>query len=455
MRSEERLGTAPLVKLIFSLAIPAVLAQLVNLLYSVVDRIYIGHIPEVGAMALTGMGLSTPIIMLVSAFAAFTANGGAPLAAIELGKRDRKRAGAILTNAAMLLLVFSVVLTAVLFAAKRPLLYFFGASDDTIVYADAYLSVYLAGTLFVMFYLGLNTFISCQGQAKIAMLSVIIGAVSNIILDPIFIFALDMGIKGAALATVISQGLSAFWVLRFLLSEKSIIRIDFSALRPDFSVIKKIASLGISPFIMLITESLIAIVFTNGLQRYGSDLYVGSYTILNSIMQMAFFPANSFAYGAQPITSYNFGAGNYRRVKKTFWIVSGVCLAYTTVFVSLAVLCPSLLAGIFTSDAALAALCSEKLPIFICGMLIFALQMSVQASLLGTGQAKASLFLACLRKVILLTPLALILPIFYGVDGIYWAEPISDSLSALTSLILFIVISRKLLKTPETGKSQE
>ena len=449
MRYEERLGTAPLVKLIFSLAIPAVLAQLVNLLYSVVDRIYIGHIPEVGALALTGMGLSTPVIMLVSAFAAFTANGGAPLAAIELGRSNRKRAGDILTNASMLLLVFSVVLTVVLFITKRPLLYFFGASDDTIVYADAYLSIYLLGTIFVVFYMGLNTFISCQGKAKIAMMSVIIGAVSNIILDPVFIFALNMGVRGAAVATVISQALSAFWVLRFLLSEKSVIRIDFSALKPDWFVIKRIASLGVSPFIMLITESLIAIVFTNGLQRYGGDLYVGSYTILNSIMQMVFFPANSFAYGAQPITSYNFGAGNFKRVKKTFWIVSGVCLAYTATFVIVAVLCPSLFAGIFTSDAALAALCAEKLPIFICGMLIFALQMSAQASLLGTGQAKASLFLACLRKVILLTPLALILPVFFDVDGIYWAEPISDAISALTALLIFVVVSRKLLREHE------
>ena len=444
-RSEERLGTAPLVKLIFSLAIPAVLAQLVNLLYSVVDRIYIGHIPDVGALALTGMGLSTPIIMLVSAFAAFTANGGAPLAAIELGRGDRKRAGAILTNAAMLLLVFSVVLTVLLFFVKRPLLYFFGASDETIYYADSYLSIYLAGTVFVMFYMGLNTFISCQGKAKIAMLSVIIGAVSNIILDPIFIFALDMGVRGAAVATVISQALSAFWVLRFLLSEKSIIGIDFGNLRPDFAVIRKIASLGVSPFIMLITESLIAILFTNGLQRYGGDLYVGSYTILNSIMQMVFFPANSFAYGAQPITSYNYGAGNYSRVRKTFWIVSAVCLSYTTVFVALAIAFPHLFAEIFTSDAALAALCAEKLPIFICGMMIFALQMSTQASLLGIGHAKASLFLACLRKVILLTPLALILPVFLDVDGIYLAEPISDALSAITSLCIFVYVSRKVL----------
>ncbi len=445
-RSEERLGTEPLVKLIFSLAIPAVLAQMVNLLYSIVDRIYIGHIPGVGALALTGMGLCTPILLIVSAFAAFAGNGGAPLAAIELGRGDRKKAGTILTNAVIMILCFSVVLTALLLCFKRPLLYFFGASDDTIGFADSYLSIYLCGTVFVQLYLGLNSFISCQGKAKTAMLSVLIGAVSNIILDPIFIFALNMGVRGAALATIISQALSAAWVLRFLLSEKSVIRIDFSALRPSFPIMGKIASLGVSPFIMHSTESLIAIVFTSGLQRYGGDLYVGSYTILNSIMQLMFYPANGFAYGAQPITSYNFGAGNFRRVKKNFWIVSCICLCYTSLFFIAASIFPEKLAGLFTSDAALAALAAKKLPVFICGMVIFAFQLSAQASLLGTGQAKISLFLACLRKIILLTPLALILPRFMGVDGIYLAEPISDTISALASVAFFVYVSRKVLR---------
>lgn len=451
-RSEERLGTEPLVKLIFSLAVPAVLAQIVNLLYNIVDRIYIGHIADVGAMALTGMGLCLPILLIVSAFAAFAGSGGAPLAAMELGRGDREKAGIILKNALIMLLGFSLVLTAVLLCVRKPLLYFFGASEDTIVYADGYLRIYLCGTVFVQLALGLNSFISCQGQAKIAMLSVLIGAVSNIILDPIFIYALDMGVQGAALATVISQAISAAWVVRFLFSEKSVIRVKPGRLKPDFPVIGKIASLGISPFIMQSTESLIAIVFTSGLQRYGGDLYVGSYTILSSIMQLMVFPANGFAYGTQPIVSYNFGAGNYQRVKKNFWIVSLICFCYTSVFYFTGLLFPGLLAGLFTSDPALAGLAAEKMPIFLGGMVIFAFQMSAQSSLLGTGQAKISLFIACLRKIILLTPLALILPRFMGVDGIYWAEPISDTLSALTSILLFVYVSRKVLKSPASGR---
>lgn len=451
-RSEERLGTQPLLKLIFSLAIPAVLAQVVNLLYSIVDRIYIGHIADVGALALTGVGLCTPIILIVSAFSAFAGNGGAPLAAIELGRGDRDRASRILSNAVVMLLGFSVVLTVLLLFTKRPLLYFFGASDDTIAYAEGYITIYLCGTVFVQLSMGLNSFISCQGQARTAMLSVFIGAVSNLILDPVFIFIFDMGVQGAALATIISQAISAAWVLRFLLSDKSVIRIRRAYLRPSLPVIGKIASLGISPFIMQSTECLIAIVFTSGLQRWGGDLYVGSYTILSSIMQLMVFPANGFAYGTQPIISYNYGAGNYGRVKKNFWIVSAICLAYTAVFYVAAIVAPGFLAGLFTPDEALASLAASKLPVFLGGMVIFAFQMSAQASLLGIGQAKISLFLACLRKMILLTPLALVLPNFMGVDGIYWAEPISDTLSALTSVALFSYVSHRYLKTPEVGE---
>ncbi len=448
MRSEERLGTAPLLKLVFSLGIPAVLAQLVNLLYSIVDRIYIGHIPEVGALALTGMGLCTPIILIVSAFSAFVGMGGAPLAAMELGRGDREKASRIMNNGLIILLVFSVLLPVVLMASREPLLRFFGASDDTIGYADSYLRVYLCGTLFVQLSMGLNSFISSQGQAKRAMLSTCIGAVCNIILDPIFIFAFGMGVQGAAVATVISQAVSAVWILSFLLSEKSAIRFSRRLLKPSRAIILKIAALGISPFIMQSTESLISIVFQNGLQNYGGDLYVGSYTILSSVMQLMVFPANGFAYGTQPIVSYNFGAGNYGRVKKNFWIVSAICFVWTSIFYVAALLCPNILAGAFTSDAELAALSAAKLPIFLGGMVIFAFQMAAQVSLLGTGQAKASLFLACLRKIILLTPIAIILPRFMGVDGIYWAEPISDTLSALTSLALFVYISRRVLREP-------
>lgn len=449
-RSEERLGTEPLVKLIFSLAVPSVLAQLVNLLYSIVDRIYIGHIQDVGAMALTGLGLCTPLILIVSAFAAFAGNGGAPLAAIELGRGDRDKASRMLSTACVLIVFFSVLLTVLLLIFKIPLLYFFGASDATIGFADEYITVYLCGTLFVQAALGLNSFITCQGQAKTAMLSIMIGAAANIILDPIFIFAFDMGVKGAAVATVISQFLSAVWVVRFLLSSKSAIRIVPKYMKLDRKIIGKIASLGISPFIMQSTESLIAIVFTNGLQNYGGDLYVGSYTILQSVMQLVFIPANGFAYGTQPIISYNYGAKNYDRVKKNFWIVAVICLAYTVAFYLLVLLAPGFLAGMFTSDAELLELAAAKLPVFLMGMVLFAFQMSAQTTLIGIGRAAVSLFIACLRKIILLTPLALILPRFMGVDGIYIAEPISDTISALTSLVLFIVVSHKYL----SGKNE-
>ena len=454
-RSEERLGTAPLLKLIFSLGIPAVLAQLVNLLYSIVDRIYIGHIPGVGALALTGMGLCTPVLLIVSAFSAFVGMGAAPLAAMELGRGDREKASRIMNNGLIMLLVFSVILPVVLLSVREPLLRFFGASDDTIGYADSYLRIYLCGTLFVQLSMGLNSFISGQGQAKRAMLSTCIGAVSNIILDPIFIFAFGMGVQGAAIATILSQAISAVWILSFLVSEKSAVRISRRMLRPRLDIILKIAALGISPFIMQSTESLISIVFQNGLQRYGGDLYVGSYTILSSIMQLMVFPANGFAYGTQPIISYNFGAGNFERVRKNFWIVSAVCFAYTTVFYMAALLAPEFLTGLFTSDGVLVSLAAAKLPIFLGGMVFFAFQMAAQVSLLGTGQAKISLFIACLRKIILLTPLALILPVFMDVDGIYWAEPISDTISALTSLVLFICVSRRILKRPENFPVQE
>lgn len=444
-RSEERLGTEPLGRLIFSLAMPALLAQLVNLLYSLVDKIYIGHIADVGALALTGLGLCTPMILIVSAFAAFAGYGGAPLAAMELGRGDRDRASRILSMSCVLILFFSVVLTAVLTQVKRPLLFFFGASADTIGFAEQYLSVYLCGTVFVQTALGLNSFISCQGQAKTAMLSIMIGAAANIVLDPIFIFLFGMGVRGAALATVISQCMSAVWVVRFLCSEKSVIRINPAYMKPDLRIIGRIASLGVSPFIMQSTESLISIVFTSGLQSYGGDLYVGSYTVLQSVMQLMFIPTQGFCNGTQAIISYNYGAGNYERVKKNFRIVTGICFAYTLSFYALVLLAPKVIAGAFTDNAQLLELSARKLPVFLAGMSIFALQIGAQTTLLGMGRAKVSLFIACLRKIILLTPLALILPRFFGVDGIYAAEPISDAISALTSLALVLAVSRKYL----------
>ena len=313
-KQDGRLGTEKIGKLMLELALPSVLAQIVNVLYNIVDRIYIGRIPDVGSLALTGVGVTFPIITIISAFAGFASGGGAPLAAIALGQKNRERAEKILGSSTSLLLFFSVLLMAFFFVFQTPLLYLFGASDNTIGYASTYISIYLVGTVFVELAVGLNTFISCQGHARTAMCSVLIGAVVNIGLDPVFIFVLHMGVSGAALATVLSQALSAAWVLQFLTSKKSGIRLSLRTMKPDFAILGSVMALGISPFIMSATESAITIVMNHGLQTYGSDLYVGSMTILQSVLQLIFVPVNGFTNGVQPIISYNFGAGVRERV---------------------------------------------------------------------------------------------------------------------------------------------
>lgn len=442
---EDKLGTMPIPKLMLSLAIPSVIAQLINVLYNIVDRMYIGHIKEVGSVALTGVGVTFPIIMLISAFSAFVGAGGAPLAAIALGKGDRERAEKILGNGVTVLISFSVILTIVFMIFKEPLLFMFGASDQTIAYANNYITIYLIGTVFVQAALGLNPFISSQGQAKVAMLSILIGAVINIILDPIFIFGLHMGVRGAALATVVSQACSAVWVVRFLTSKKSAVRIRIPMLRPDVHIIAGVMALGISPFIMQATESAINIVLNRGLQTYGGDLYVGSMTILQSVMQLFVIPIQGFTQGVQPIISFNFGARKFDRVKKTYTLAIICSIAVATVFCILAVTCPTTLAGIFTSDRNLIALVGKVMPIFMSGIWIFGIQMGCQMTFMGLGQAKISLFLALLRKVILLIPLAIVLPKFFGVIGIYYAEPISDITSALTAGTIFLLVRNKIV----------
>ncbi len=449
MHSEERLGTQKLPSLLFSLAVPSIIAQLVNLLYNIVDRMYIGHIAGSGGLALTGLGLCSPIILVISAFAAFAGQGGAPLATIEMGKGDKKAAERILGNAIVMLLFCSVVLTVLFLIFKTPLLYLFGASEDTIGYANSYITIYLCGTLFVQVTLGMNPFITCQGQSKIAMLSVLIGAIANTILDPIFIFAFGMGVRGAALATVISQFFSAVWVTSFLLSKKSSLKISTEILRPRLSVIGKIAALGISPFIMQSTESLVQIVFLSGLKTYGNDLYVGSMTILQSVMQLSVVPVQGFNQGVQPVISYNYGARNYDRVRKCFRAMLAISLGYTCLFFASTAIFPRAFASIFTDSTELITIVKSVLPIYLGGVWLFGLQMAVQCTFVGLGQAKTSVFIACLRKIILLTPLALILPRFFGVMGIYWAEPISDIISATTSGILYLILSRKLLNKTE------
>ena len=445
-QQSEKLGKEPLRKLFFTMAIPSVLAQLINVLYNIVDRIYIGHIKDIGSLALTGVGVTFPIIMVVSAFSAFAGQGGAPLASILLGAKDQEKAEKVLGSSTALLLVFSISLTLILQILKTPLLYAFGASDNVIGFAQDYIGLYLWGTIFVMLSLGLNTFISGQGNAKTAMFSVLIGAVTNIILDPIFIFVVNMGVKGAALATVISQAFSAIWVVNFLISKKSSLKIKRENLKLDMKFVKKIGSLGCSPFIMQSTESLVLLTLNSGLQKYGGDLYVGSMSILISVLQLIIVPVSGIAQGVQPIISYNFGAGNRERVIKTFKALLIVCLVATMFMGGIAVLFPNFYVKMFTESEELMKLTSKMMPIFTLGMCIFGIQQSIQVTFLAMGQAKFSIFIALLRKVILLVPLAIILPRFLGVKGIYYAEPMADITSVVVASITFALNFKSILK---------
>lgn len=442
---QNKLGTEKLIKLMFQMSVPGMVAQIINILYSVVDRIYIGHIQGVGAAALTGIGLTFPIITLVSAFAQIVGAGGAPLAAIELGRQDKKKAETILGTGVSMLLIFTVALMGVLFLFKRPLLVAFGASENTLPYADSYLSIYLIGTISVLLYLGLNQYIIAQGKAVTAMLSVGIGAVLNLILDPVFIFVLGMGVRGAAVATVISQTCSALWVLRTLTNPKADLGIRVKYVRFSPQVAKKITALGISPFIMASTESLIGIVINHGMATYGGDLYVGAYTIIQSLNQMIYAPVGGFTQGIQPIISYNYGAGNVKRVRGTYRRMILISASFVFVAYLTLILFPYGFIGMFTTDTELIRLTAKVLRVFFLGMLVFGIQNGIQPTFVALGQAKISLFIACLRKVILLVPLALILPHFWGVEGVYLAEPISDVISVVTASALFILNINKIL----------
>lgn len=452
--SNEELASGNLNKLIFSMAIPTIVAQLINILYNIVDRIYIGHIHGVGASALTGVGIALPVITLISAFSAFVGMGGAPLSSIWYGKGDKEHAEKILGNGTLMLFLFSIFLMLVFYIWQKPLLYAFGASADTIGYASLYLSWYLLGTFSVELALGLNTYIIAQGDSKTAMLSVLIGAVLNIVLDPLFIFTFGMGVKGAAIATILSQTVSAVWVVRFLTGKKAVLRIRMKHLKLDMKIIKNICALGISPFVMRATESLISIVMNRGLQKYGGDIYVGSLTIMQSVMQLMSAPLAGFTQGVQPIISYNFGAGNFERVRQTYRKMIGICGSFSCMTTLLVMIFPSIFAKMFTGDVDVIRLVSEKMPLFMCGMLLFGVQMAIQPTFLALGQARISLFIAMLRKVILLVPLAIILPVFMGVNGVYVAEPISDFLSAGTAMVLFYWNINKILSKESLEKIQ-
>lgn len=451
--SEERLGTDKLGKLMLSMGIPTLIAQVINLLYNIVDRIYIGQ--GVGRDALTGVGLTLPIIMIISAFSLFAGAGGAPLAAMALGQGNKKRAEQILGNAFIMLCVFTVFVMAVFYAMEHPFLYFIGASDITYPYAAEYLNIYLVGTFFVQIVIGLNPFITAQGKSGIAMASVLIGAVLNIILDPVFIFLLHMGVRGAALATVISQMASAVWVIRFTISKGTSLRLKKECMTPAAGIIKNIMALGISPFIMQSTESLISVVMSSGLQKYGGDIYVGSLTILQSIMQLINTPISGFTQGVQPILSYNYGAGKIDRVKKVYKIIISVTVTASFVITLSAMVFPQVFAGIFTRDAELIAVVSRVMPVFLAGMLIFGIQMGCQTTFMGLGQAKLSLFMALLRKVILLVPFAILFPVITGdVMSIYYAECIADAIAAITCGIVFLFNIKKILNRNQIEKRE-
>lgn len=433
---EERLGTDPMLRLIFRMALPAVAAQFVNLLYAIVDRVYIGHIPGIGTDALAGVGVTMSIVILISSFSAIVGAGGAPLAAIALGQGNRERAGKILGNGFVLLLLFTVVTSSLAYLFMEPVLLLTGASEHTLGYAEDYLSVYLLGTLFVELSVGLNAFINTQGRPGIAMTSVLIGAAMNIVLDPVFIFGLDMGVKGAALATILSQACSAGWVLRFLFSRQASLPLERCYMKLDKGIVLSMLALGVSPFIMASTESLVGFVLNGSLKHFG-DIHVSALAILQSAMQFASVPLVGFAQGFVPVASYNYGHGYKDRVRSCFRISLITMFSFNFVLMLMMICFPSVVASAFTDDEVLIGTVGCVMPVFLAGMTIFGLQRACQNMFVALGQARISIFIALLRKVILLIPLALLLPRFWGVNGIYAAEAISDATAAVCCTLLF------------------
>ena len=442
------LGTQPVGKLLVQLAVPAITAQVINLLYNMVDRIYIGHMPENGALALTGVGVCMPVIMIVSAFAALISMGGAPRASIFMGKGENEEAEKVLGNCFALQLVISAILTAVLLFWNRELLLMFGASENTISYANAYMNVYAVGTVFVQLTLGMNAFITAQGFAKTGMLSVLIGAVCNIILDPIFIYGLDMGVQGAALATILSQAVSAVWVLSFLTGKKTVLRLRKKNLGLSGKVVFPCMALGLAPFIMQSSESVIMVCFNSSLLKYGGDLAVGAMTILTSVIQFSMMPMQGLGQGAQPITSYNYGAGNKERVQKTFKLLLTCCLTFSLVLWGLVMLFPGVFVKLFTPDASMVTFGKWALRIYAAGMGIFGAQIACQMTFVALGKALSSVLVAVVRKFVLLLPLIYVMPLFFEnkTMAVYLAEPVADILAVTFTVCLFRVQFKKAMK---------
>ena len=445
------LGTEPVGKLLLKLAVPTVAAQFVNMLYNIVDRIYIGHMGADGSLALTGVGVCMPIILIISAFAAFVSSGGAPRASIAMGAGDNESAEKILGGCFTLQLCISVVLTAVLLIWNRDLLLTFGASENTIGYAVDYMNIYAIGTIFVQLTLGMNAFITAQGFAKTGMYTVLIGAAANIVLDPLFIFVFDMGVAGAALATIISQGISCIWVLRFLMKGNSILKLRRERMRIDFKLILPCIALGLAAFVMQSSESIISVCFNSSLLKYGGDIAVGAMTILSSVMQFAMLPLQGIAQGAQPITSYNFGAKNTARVRESFRLLLKVCVIYSVTLWALVMLFPQIFAGMFASDPQLVGFAARALRIYCGAMFIFGIQIACQMTFVSIGYALCSVIVAVMRKFVLLLPLIYIMPQLLAdkVSAVYAAEPVADSLAVVFTIVMFAVNFKKAMRRLE------
>lgn len=443
---EVDLGSGSVGKLLFQLALPAITAQIINVLYNMVDRMYIGHLPDVGANALTGVGVTFPIIMAISAFAALVSMGGAPRASIMLGKGQKDEAEKILGNCTTALIIVAVVLTAFFLIFGRSVLMTFGASENTIEYAWSYMQIYSMGTIFVQLALGLNAFINAQGYAKVGMYTVLIGAVCNIILDPILMFVFHMGVRGAALATIISQGISAIWVVCFLLSDKSYLRIRPRFMKPEKDVLLPAIALGAAPFVMQFTESILNVCFNTSLQKYGQDIAVGSMTILSSVMQFSMLPLMGMCQGGQPIISFNYGARKLDRVSQTFRLMLISCMAFSSLMWAVSMFAPQVFVHIFTQDAALTQYAAWAMRIYMAVALLFGAQLACQQTFIALGDSKTSLFLALLRKVFLLIPLIYVLPLFFEnkVMAVFMAEPIADAVAVCTTVTLFVFSFRKL-----------
>ena len=451
-KQQTDLGKDKIGSLLFKLALPSICAQIINLLYNMIDRMYIGHIKNIGPSALTGVGVAMPVIVCISAFAALVSMGGAPLASINMGKGDKEKAENILGNCTTMLILTALILTSIFLVFGRKIMMLFGASENTIEYAWLYMKIYSLGTIFVQLALGLNAFINAQGFSKIGMTTVAIGAVCNIILDPIFIFGLNMQVQGAALATVISQAVSCIWILKFLTGKKTFLKIKRKYMLLKKNIILPAVALGLSPFIMQFTESVLAVSFNTSLLKYGGDLAVGSMTILNSVNQFCMMPLNGLSQGAQPIVSYNYGANNTERVKKTFRVLLTTCLIYSVTLWLAVMLLPQFFVSIFTPETAMIEFASKALRIYMAVMFLFGIQIACQMTFTALGNAASSIIVAVTRKFILLLPLIYIMPHMVSdkTMGVYLAEPVADFIAVTFTAILFYFQFRKAMNKIES-----